>query len=230
MCIRDRFLYSSLEDKWSELGYMMDSSNQGFGIIQTRMTWDEIRRESRWGYIGKWPIADIERVYRMHEKEHWVPDEHRMRDLRDAEVDNDEDNLGEEGSVRHGGFNAGEVRILLVGAWCRLEELGAAVGAMFGVRTRTAVATATLATTAVATTTATTATTTTTTAPSTTAATPRATTATTAAPSGPRRRRDPSRPPRAPPPPTTTTTAARTPRRSGSPPGSRPRASPSARL
>ncbi len=69
------FLFTNLEARWSPLAYKLDSSNTGFGIVETEVSKEELRAEARFGPLPSWPIADVERVYSLGEQDAWAPED-----------------------------------------------------------------------------------------------------------------------------------------------------------
>jgi len=78
-------MISCLEAAWWGIVYMVDSSDGGFGIIESAASAVEIRKEARFAKLSSWPIADIEKAYKLDEEWFWVPDDPRICALEDRD-------------------------------------------------------------------------------------------------------------------------------------------------
>jgi hypothetical protein len=98
---------SGLELKWWPVVFAGDASGPGYGVVQTLASPEEIRRESRWCSTGKWPVAAVEREYRLSEETVWEAPDDRIwhMDARERTLElRDQEDLGDP-----------QVRLLLVG-------------------------------------------------------------------------------------------------------------------
>lgn len=69
--------------KWLMKVFAGDSSGGGFGIVETPVTQEELRREAKWTTAGSWPVASVEKEYRLSEEVSWGPADDRIWHLDD---------------------------------------------------------------------------------------------------------------------------------------------------
>ncbi len=68
------FFFTNLCLQWLLRVFATAASEEGFGVVETAATQEELDREAKWGQMTGWPIGDLTKIYGLGEEEFWVPD------------------------------------------------------------------------------------------------------------------------------------------------------------
>jgi hypothetical protein len=84
----------NLELPWAIRVFLGDSSEFAFGIVETVATAQEIREEAKWALTPGWLMADVEKSYRLEEREAWCPRDRRLECSSSESSEEDEEEEG----------------------------------------------------------------------------------------------------------------------------------------